>query len=545
MKQYTDAREFTGQFRRNGRYPMNTRTLLSRAVAGFALACMIFGGVAAHAGIPHPGFILYGKVYDDSGDPINTGELVWSFTPSGGGAATTLVVKLTEIEGNGGPYAYRLLVPFESSVPGEPVSASALPLPDGTASYVREGTLEGTQVAMTHVVDVTAGDASGVFRVDVCLGCKASTAVKHSTDINADYKFSLGELLRSIELHTATPEHEYHVNPSGRDGFDTGSGPQDGPPHTGDYEGGADWKMSGREVVRLIDLFSSTPEHGYDIDPTAPDGFKKAINGPLMAKSSSIVGGGGGFSAVVTKRIVSGGAVGAPAGVLNVRVTIDGQADDTLSGLGVTDELPAGWSFIGLASAGPAIRPGAGATGALDFAAFPVPSLPYSFTYSVQTVGSVASQFAAFAASGYYRLVRGNDEKTMPVLAQLSASSLGDEDTDGDGISDAIEGMEDADGDGIPNFLDSDADNDQLSDLDEAGLDGDPGYNPYNPETNPGGGDSDITNPDSDGNGTIDGKDHAEGHPVVPGPKAVPALGGVGLGLLAIALAATMRPRRK
>lgn len=521
---------------------MPKSTVRTMAAAALA-ACLALGALSAHAGIPHPGFILYGKVYDESGAELHTGQLDWTYTPSAGGNAVTLSVTLTTIEGIGGPYAYKLLVPFEIGVAGEPVSSEALPLPDGTTSYVRDGALEGTPVAMTHVVDVAAGDASGVFRVDVCLGCKSATATKHSTDINADYKFSLGELLRSIELHTATPGHDYHVEPAGRDGYDTGVGSHDGPAHTGDYDGGADWTVSGREVVRLIDLFSSTPDHAYDVDPTAPDGFKKAISGPVLAKSNAVVGGGGGAGGVVTRRVVSGGAVGATAGQLSVVVTIDGSPSDTVSALGVTDVLPDGWYYAGLAGEGPAIRPRTGAVGDLDFAAFPVPALPYTFTYNVQTSGNVAAGFAAFAVSGYYRLVQSNDEKTMPVLARLSASGLGDQDTDGDGIADSVEGMEDSDGDGIPNFLDSDSDNDALADIIEAGLDGNPDYNPYNPVTNPTGGDGDITNPDTDGNGIIDGKDYTDGHTVVPVPKSVPVLGGFGLLTLAVALVVTRKRR--
>lgn len=522
---------------------MTPRLHFQRMAAAALLACAMLGGAVAHAGIPHPGFILYGKVYDQNGAELNTGTLTWSFTPAAGGDPTVLTVKLGSITGNGGPYAYKVLVPFEIGVSGEPVSTGALPLPDGTTSYTREGAVNGTPVAMSHVVDVAAASASGVYRVDVCIGCAAETFLKHSTDINGDFTFSLSELLRSIELHTATPDHEYHVDPSGRDGFGTGPGPQDGSAHTGDYDGGSDWTMSGREVVRLIDLFASTPDHAYDVDPTQPDGFKKAVNGPRLL-TSGMVTGGEVFGGVKTQRLVRGGAAGAEPGLLEVSVTVSGDAGDTISALGVTDTLPDGWSYTGTLGAGPAIKPRAGSGGELDFAAFPVPALPYTFIYSVKADGNVAESFADFAASGYYRVVLGNDEKAMPVTGKLSAGLSPDVDTDGDGISDAREGFLDSDGDGIPDFLDVDSDNDKLSDLDEAGLDGSPDYNPYDPVTNPDGGDGNTTNPDTNGNGRIDGDDYAGGQPVVPGPKAVPLAGGAGLLALALALAGTAARRR-
>lgn len=531
---------------RTGKEPlMNTVLRTYRWMAWTCLAGIAAGAFTAHAGIPHPGFILYGKVTDENGSDLHAGSLVWSFTPSAGGTAKTLKVSLTTIEGPGGPYAYRLVVPFEIAIPSQPVDSDALPLPDGTAQYIREGSIEGTSVTMTHPVDIRDADASGVFRVDVCLGCKASTPVKHSTDVNDDYKFSLSELLRTIELHTATPAHQYHVDQTGRDGFGTGPGSEDGPPHTGDYDGGADWVFSGHEVVRVIDLFSSTPNHGYDIDGSTPDGFKKSFTGPVLVTGNAVAGDGV-IAGVSTQRTVVGGAVGAPAGQLTVSVTIDGDTSEAISALGVTDVLPAGWIYTGLVGAGPGIRPALGSQGALDFAAFPVPQLPYSFAYTVQTPGTgVAGAYMAFGASGYYRTVFGNDEKRMPVRTPISYGLHGDQDTDGDGIADDVEGPGDVDGDGIPNFLDADDDNDGLNDVQEAALDGNPGYNPFDPIKNPNGTDGNIFNPDTNGNGVADGQDFANGNPVVPTPKSVPALGGAGLGLLAALMGAAGLRKRK
>ena len=46
-------------------------------------------------------------------------------------------------------------------------------------------------------------------------------------------------------------------------------------------------------------------------------------------------------------------------------------------------------------------------------------------------------------------------------------SDSNDTDTDGDGVSDTIEGTDDPDGDGVPNYLDLDSDGDSISDRHE------------------------------------------------------------------------------
>jgi hypothetical protein len=58
---------------------------------------------------------------------------------------------------------------------------------------------------------------------------------------------------------------------------------------------------------------------------------------------------------------------------------------------------------------------------------------------------------------------------------------------------------------------DVDSDGDGISDYDEARLDGSNGYNPWNALTNPDGGDMDINNPDTDGDGMLDGAELTAG----------------------------------
>jgi len=496
----------------------------------FFTCLLLLAGISttAVAGIPHPGFILYGKVLDESGTEVNTGELSWTFTPESGGPSIPLRAKLTTINGLGGPYAYRLVVPFEISVPGAPADGNALPFPDAAITYTREGSLEGSGVSMVHSMPVSLDDISNVFRVDVCIGCKAQTPIRHSSDVNADYKFSLAELLRTIELHTATPGHDYHINRANRDGFGTGPGDRTGQPHTGDYDNGPDWKMSAKEVVRVIDLFTSTKSHAYEVDPRTPDGFKKASSGPVAAKSNAIIGDLG-ETDLTLRRTISGGKANEDSVLLTVTLTISGSTDEAISGLGVTQYLPAGWAFAGVLGAPPALAPQPGATDTLEFAWFPVPAPPVvlSFQLAPPAEGDLTSAILAYGDEGYFRLASKEEEKYMLVTSAISTDGLEDLDSDGDGLSDALEGTGDVDGDGIPNFLDLDSDNDGLSDEDEANLDGNPYYNPYNPATNPAGTDGDIENSDSDGNGYLDGVDVANGRSPIGGPKSTP-VGGLG-----------------
>ncbi len=71
-------------------------------------------------------------------------------------------------------------------------------------------------------------------------------------------------------------------------------------------------------------------------------------------------------------------------------------------------------------------------------------------------------------------------------------------DSDGDGISDEIEGTDDSDGDGIPDFQDTDSDNDGISDSLEAGP------TPSTPLDTDGDGVPDLLDIDSDNDGLLD-----------------------------------------
>lgn len=73
-----------------------------------------------------------------------------------------------------------------------------------------------------------------------------------------------------------------------------------------------------------------------------------------------------------------------PGTSFEVTVTIDIETDGTVTTLGLEENLPTGWTFEGsTGGVTPFIAPDPGKDGLLEFAWFPVPSFPFSYTYQV------------------------------------------------------------------------------------------------------------------------------------------------------------------
>jgi len=89
----------------------------------------------------------------------------------------------------------------------------------------------------------------------------------HSADYNPpDYKVSLSELLRVIQLYNKT---FYHCDPDDEDGYAIGKGDESCIPHSSDYKP-HDWRISLTELLRLIQFYNLS---GYHRDTTDEDGF--------------------------------------------------------------------------------------------------------------------------------------------------------------------------------------------------------------------------------------------------------------------------------
>lgn len=505
-------------------------------LAAVALSAVLWQG-SARAGIPQPGIVLYGQVSNESGTPLYDGTLTFTYSPVGGGDPLVISARLRTIDGPGGPYSYRALLPFELATEMFAASNTAVPVTPDAVEYVREGQVSGTNVTMTHNIFLSTGDISSAQRVDVCVGCASIVKTVHSADTNEDYKFSLSEFLRVVEFYRATPGHDYHVNPATRDGYAVGAGAKTGYPHTGDYINGADWAVNVNELLRMIDLFTSTPNHTYNMNLSSEDGFDKYLGGG-QAKSLRVQT----PSRITMRRTVRGGAPGAGS-VLDFSLQVDGHLTDGLSGMAVTENLPENWTISATDDgAGTFISPEVGAGGAVDFAWMQTPGVPYQTAYrvSVPPGANIAKDIATLSGTGFYRTKSSSGENRIDFQQSIEMADL-----DGDGILDAHETFGDADGDGIPNFIDIDSDNDGLSDAFEASYDGDPNtLDTHDTVMNPHGGDLDPYSADTDGDGMTDAEEIYRGtDPTKVDAENLP-LGGGMLGL-ALGVAGMLALRRK
>jgi hypothetical protein len=120
--------------------------------------CVGLLSLIASAGIPEPGIILNGLVRVNNCTLSTGNELIWTFTPVAGGDAVTVRTKLTEVEGQGGLFSYKVLIPLEMNVPGFPVSDNAIPIPATPVEYTRTAEIVGTTFKRTDSVNISAAD---------------------------------------------------------------------------------------------------------------------------------------------------------------------------------------------------------------------------------------------------------------------------------------------------------------------------------------------------------------------------------------------------
>ena len=470
------------------------------------LACVGLPGFGAFAGLSQPAMILAGTVHDEAGALLTEGELTLTYTPEGAGDPVTIMAALAETMGPAGILSYAVMVPLEIEVAGSPVSEGTLLVPAVPALYTRTVQVVGTEISKTNAVTISANSIGAIERLDLREG--ETTQEYHSGDVNQDHRFSLLELLREIELFTATGYHEYHCEAWGEDGYDVGAGAQECTPHSGDY-GEPTWQFSVGELLRMIELFTGTGYHEYCPDPVGIDGFRigscaeKSIG--TKAKAAKVD-----LDALTMVRTVAAGK--GPSGAA-IDVTIAFQAIDGMpvTAVGLEELLPEGWFFEGvIGEEAPNVVPNPAKSGLLEFAWFPTPSREGSFRYRVTPSASALSGPAYEAYGESLHRVRGRRDLVRIPVAQCCPVGADDTDgdgipdyldpdSDGDGILDAEEGMADADSDGIPNYLDLDSDGDGVPDAAEGvgDVDGD--------------GDSNYVDRDADGDGVEDGVEQTFG----------------------------------
>ncbi len=103
--------------------------------------------------------------------------------------------------------------------------------------------------------------------VTVNVFSKADTG-HHAADISCDWRLSVGELLRGIQLYNTV---EFHCDANGEDGYALGNGARSCKPHDSDYAD-QDWKIDLSELLRLIQFFNS-PQSAYHKQTDTEDGF--------------------------------------------------------------------------------------------------------------------------------------------------------------------------------------------------------------------------------------------------------------------------------
>ncbi len=425
-------------------------------------ATLLLASQGALAGLPEPPHIVWGRVFDASGEPAANQDVLVTFTPQEAGATVSAATKTSAAGG------YKVVVPMESSVPGYPAASEALPAETAPRQYTRTVEAAGIGLA-SDVVTVSSAAVGRTSRVD--LGHAASDYY-HSGDTNRDFRFSLSELIRMNQLYLEDGG-AYHCAPElgELDGYGPGEDldAQACAPHRGDFAP-SDWRFSVSEMVRITELFMATPDHAYHPDGDGDDGFRV---GQWGVKSMSVEAPPADMAAYC---FVSG-RPGLSGVELTVSLTWDVSAGAPVIAAGYEGPLPQGWSYLGAETGTtPALRPQAGAQSQLGFVWqdnwLKKGGCAGSFTYEIQAGAAITGDAVrSLAGSMIYRTQDGLREKRVQVMFT--------EDMDGDGIPDHLEGMDDVNGNGIPNMLDLDSDGDGVSDADEWLL----GTDPYDVDT--------------------------------------------------------------
>ncbi len=374
-----------------------------------ALGFLVVGmSLNAYGGLSQPGMVIVGTVRDAGGTLLTQGNLSVTFTPVSGGTVFTKTFPLASLDYADGPLSYTALIPFEIAETGSPVSATALALSAAPVVYTRVISVAGTAIGRSDTVTVSTADIGMIARVD--LPKTQSGAEYHSGDTNQDHRFELLELLREIDLFTSTADHSYHCDALGEDGFALGAGDHNCTPHSGDFEP-RDWVFSLSELLRMIELYSGTGDHAYHPDVSGPDGFAPGAAGTKSAHASMKSGARPDYSALAMLRTVKGSG-----DALDVTIAFDGVGDAQVTAMGLEERVTPGWSFVGIVGGdAPSVLPRPGTLGSFEFAWLQVPSGAGSFTYRVAQCQHAGRQTFAFFGEGLYRLSGVKDTVRVPV----------------------------------------------------------------------------------------------------------------------------------
>lgn len=115
----------------------------------------------------------------------------------------------------------------------------------------------------------------------------------------------------------------------------------------------------------------------------------------------------------------------APGGTVDVTVTLHLTTDDTLTALGLEEQTPTGWSYAGTVSGTtPSITPLAGAQGLLEFAWFPLPTLPVTFTYRLN-IPMASAGTRLIRGQGICRVLAAGEVRTALISTAVPGEGSG------------------------------------------------------------------------------------------------------------------------
>jgi len=128
---------------------------------------------------------------------------------------------------------------------------------------------QGPRTALTPLSASNAAGPSGPIAVTldpipVTIGPQVRL---HSSDTTSDWRISLSELLRTVQLFNL---NAFHCDAVGEDGYAPGPGDTTCTPHDSDYDP-QDWSIDLSELLRLIQIYNAG---GYAPEPTGEDGFR-------------------------------------------------------------------------------------------------------------------------------------------------------------------------------------------------------------------------------------------------------------------------------
>ena len=157
--------------------PHTNRTSKSIGLWGAALAgslmALFWSAGAMAQGIPEPGIVLYGKVFEN-GALRQSGALTWTYTAPGGSRVVTATATLgAHVDQYGFTYSYRIHIPAEQGLPGHPASDNVLVVEAATTTYARAATVGATAATIVAPAlttdDFSVARKGSVQRVDLVL----------------------------------------------------------------------------------------------------------------------------------------------------------------------------------------------------------------------------------------------------------------------------------------------------------------------------------------------------------------------------------------